>query len=165
MVKQIPISRGFYALVDDADYDAVIAAGPWHVNPGGRTVYAQRNTVNDGRKTTQSMHRFLVDAETVDHVDGDGLNNQRSNLRAASRAGNAHNRKVRRDSTSGFKGVHRNGPSGLPWRAQICVAGKKKHLGLYATPAAAAAAYDEAARKHYGEFARLNFPDEGEQAA
>lgn len=158
-MQEIPLSRGYVALVDDADYDRVMAAGPWHANPGVRTVYAQRNRRSEGGGwTSQSLHSFLTGWPRVDHENGNGLDNRRSNLRPATVAQNAANRPMNANNTAGFKGVMRNSSRGLPWRAQIRAAGKRYHLGLFATPEVAARAYDEAARKLHGDFARLNFP-------
>lgn len=159
-VVRVPLSRGYTALVDAADYDRVTAAGPWHAHPGQRTTYAQHNVRRaEGGWTSESMHAFLTDFPLVDHVNGNGLDNRRANLRPATSGGNAANRPVRRDSRSGFKGVFPN-PIGRPWRAQICVNGHKRHLGLYDTAEDAARAYDAAASEAWGEFARLNFPKE-----
>lgn len=159
MTREVPLSRGLVALVDDEDYARVAAAGPWHVNPGRRTIYAQRNTRRaDGGKTTQSMHRFIADVAAVDHVNGNGLDNRRANLRAATSAQNAANRPRRVDSKSPFKGVLINNDRGRPWRAQIHHDGRKRHLGCFDTAEEAARAYDVAALGAWGEFARLNFP-------
>jgi len=98
----------------------------------------------------------------VDHINGNGLDNRRSNLRIATSQQNNRNRKICNLNTSGFKGVRldRN-----KWRADIRIDGKRKNLGRFVNPEAAAAAYDEAARKYFGEFATLNFPKSGEQSA
>lgn len=157
-MREIPLSRGHVALVDDADFDLVVAGGPWHAHPGYRTVYGQRN-VPGRRGRTQSLHAFLTGWPFVDHVNGDGRDNQRHNLRPSNYALNAANRPTRSDSRSGFKGVFPN-PSGRPWRAQISVNGSKRHLGVFATAAEAARAYDQAALDAWGEHARLNYPKE-----
>jgi hypothetical protein len=160
-VKEISLSRGYFALVDDDDYERVMAAGPWHACPRGRTAYGQHNVRCDTARgwTTQGLHQFITDWSYVDHENGNGLDNQRSNLRQSTAAQNSHNRRTRIDSTSGFKGVFKQaGCMSKPWRAQIALSGKKKHLGMYATPEEAARAYDAAAAELFGEFARLNFP-------
>ncbi len=112
------------------------------------------------------MHRAILGvtdpAIEVDHRSGDGLNNRRGNLREATRAQNSRNLGLPRNSTSGFKGVSftrsKGQPLAKPWQASINVNWKGYHLGYFATAAAAARAYDAAARVHFGEFARLNFP-------
>jgi hypothetical protein len=158
---EIPISRGLVALVDEVDAAAVIAAGPWHACPRGRTIYVQRAFRRpDGRNTTQQLHTFLTGWSFVDHVNGDGLDNQRSNLRPATHAQNSANARLQARSTSGFKGVHRGPIRGKAWRAQIHAAGKKHHLGTFDDPEEAARAYDAAAVELFGEFARTNFPPE-----
>lgn len=147
----------YTVLVDACDLDRVLAAGPWHVTPRPfhNAVYALRHVYVDGKRTTQRLHRFLFDAGglQVDHINGDGLDNRRCNLRAASSAQNMRNRGNRRDNTSGFKGVCWHKQS-AKWIAQIGHGGTQKRLGNYASPELAHAAYCEAAAKLYGEFAR-----------
>lgn len=106
------------------------------------------------------MHGFLTGWPRVDHINGDGLDNRRSNLREANAAQNAANAGLRSDSVSGFKGVYPNTAGGLPWKAEIRANGKRRYLGIFGDPATAARAYDAAAREAFGEFARLNFPQE-----
>lgn len=159
-MQRVPLSRGLFALVDDADYARVIAAGPWHVRPNGPRAYAQRRMLRTGvRQTTQSLHTFLTGWPLVDHINGDGLDNQRHNLRQATGTQNNANARRRADNRSGFKGVSRR-PDRRSWHARIQADRKLRHLGDYATPEAAARAYDAAARELFGEFARLNFPME-----
>ena len=163
MTREIPLSRGYVAIVDDEDYERVMAAGPWHLKARKQWVYAQHNVRRpEGGWRTEMLHIFLTGLPRVDHINGNGLDNTRANLRGANASQNAANARRRRDSTSGFKGVHRNKARGLPWRAQIHTNGKKHHLGLFESPEVAARAYDAAAIKLFGEFARLNFP-QGEQ--
>lgn len=154
-MRQIPLSRGQYAIVDDADYKAVRAAGPWYAKPCWSGFYAMRT--RGGR--TVYLHRFLAgeDAATVDHINGNGLDNRRGNLRSATVSENSRNRPAKRGNASGFKGVSRHRSK---WKATIAVAGRNIHLGTYADPAHAARVYDAAAREHYGEFAVFNFPKE-----
>lgn len=155
MVMEIPLSRGQVALVDDADYPAVMAEGKWFaLSNGAKTFYAARNappTKPNGKRRTLTLHHFLTGWDYVDHVNGDGLDNRRSNLRWATHAQNMANQDRRSTNQSGFKGVH---PKKRRWAARI----QNRYLGTYATPEDAAHAYDEAAIETWGEFARLNFP-------
>lgn len=156
---RIPLTRGYSAVVDTADADRVVAAGPWCAAPNGRTVYAHRRVVrSNGIATTEGMHAFLTGVDRTDHVNGDGLDNRRSNLRRATHGQNMANKVRYRNNTSGFKGVSRrqNGR----WFAQIQCQGNHRHLGYFATAEEAARAYDAAAVEAFGEFARLNFPQE-----
>ena len=98
------------------------------------------------------------------HVCGNPSCVRPDHLRLASHAENTRYRRNHRNNTSGFRGVsfHRAGDK---WQAQIRVDGRLTHIGYFATAEDAARAYDDAARKHYGEFARLNFPRPGEASA
>lgn len=159
MSAEIPLSKGFVAIVDDEDFERVMAAGPWHLKARDQWVYAQHNVRRpEGGWRTEMLHIFLTGLPRVDHINGNGLDNRQANLRGANASQNAANARRRRDSTSGFKGVHRHRSRGLPWRAQIATGGKKYHLGLFESPEAAARAYDTKARELFGEFAHLNFP-------
>jgi len=147
----------YTVLVDDADYERVMAAGPWHVLAlkGSKPLYVQRNVRGDGKKMHQTLHRFLLDAGDldVDHINGDGLDNRRSNLRVATRSENLRNKGPQRSNTSGFKGVSW-AKRARKWESQIRVDGKRRHLGYHPTPEAAHAAYCRAARELHGDFAR-----------
>lgn len=91
----------------------------------------------------------------LDHVDGNGINNRLENLREATPSQNAHNARKSRRNTSGFKGVSRHKQTGS-WQANIALEGKQYFLGLFDTAKAASEAYDAAAEKMHGEFARTN---------
>jgi len=164
MTKLIPLTKGLFATIDDGDY-TWLAQWKWCViTTGSRKQYAGRRSQN----VLILMHRFITNAPgglDVDHKDGDGLNNQRHNLRIATRRQNSSNQHAQLvDKTSRFKGVNRDKQTSK-WRASIRVNGKLRYLGIFADEADAASAYDAAARKHFGEFARLNFPTETEQSA
>lgn len=155
MTREIPLPKGFVALVDDEDYERVASAGPWHRRRHGHTTYAQRDIVlPDGRRSTQQMHNFITGVRGLDHANGDGLDNRRCNLRLADQSRNAANNRRRSDNTSGYRGVVREGKR---WRAQIGIGGGvKRYLGAFDSPEEAAAAFNAAATELWGEFARLN---------
>jgi hypothetical protein len=159
-VKTIPLTQGQVALVDDADYEW-LSAFNWYAwrRPGG-TFYALRK-VRDPRGgwTNLRMHRaILPDGPETDHRNRNSLDNQRHNLRPATRSQNMANIGRPKTSTSGFKGVGWHKASGK-WAAHICVEQHQHHLGLFSDAEAAARAYDKAAIESFGEFACLNFPD------
>jgi hypothetical protein len=154
---EIPLTRGLVALVDDADFDLVVVAGKWCAKPDHHTFYARRTPQRDGKQRTVLMHTFITGWGFVDHRNGDGLDNRRSNLRPADNAKNQMNQAMRSNNTSGFKGVSRHR---LKWRAEITLGGTRIGLGSFATPQEAARAYDAAAVELFGEYARPNFPQE-----
>jgi hypothetical protein len=103
------------------------------------------------------LHRAILNAPVgleVDHINGDGLDNRRSNLRLATREGNQRNRAARRDNTSGLKGVSLHVSTGK-WQARIRTGGEQVYLGVFTTPEAAHEAYAEAAIRLHGKFARI----------
>lgn len=151
--------------IDPQDADLVHAHN-WYVAKDGHTFYvirAAQSETTKGRQTTQRLHRVILGRmlgreplkdEFCDHIDGDGLNNRRSNLRIATNGENQRNRRVNENNTSGYKGAtfHKRDNK---WRARIEVDGKQIHLGLFATREEAYAVYCEAATRLYGEFARF----------
>jgi HNH endonuclease len=149
----IDLTNGRATVVSAEDFD-LVSRWSWFASKGSHTWYAVRK---EGSREV-AMHRVIMgvtDPEIhVDHIDGNGLNNQRSNLRIATRAQNQHNRGLSRNNKSGRKGVHRH--TGGRWRAGIRVNRRQIDLGLFDDLEAAAAAYDAAALEYYGEFARTN---------
>jgi hypothetical protein len=154
--------RGGSVLLSLCDYDTV-ARLHWHAiaDKFGNS-YARAHVPGSGKRgKTILMHRLIMGAgrgQIVDHQDGNGLNNSRENLRLCTTAENIRNQKPHRTGkhSSKLKGVTPTGRG--TWRAQIMANYKKKNLGVFPTPEAAALAYDEAAAELHGEFARLNFP-------
>jgi hypothetical protein len=148
---EIPLTRGYVTRIDAADM-AVADGRKWHSH-----VVSHRNSVYactkiNGRHTL--LHKLLADWAEVDHADGDGLNNCRSNLRDGTGLGkNKPNRGMQSNNTSGFKGVYCRGSK---WIALIKVNRKMICLGTYGTPEEAASAYDHAAVSHFGEYAKTN---------
>lgn len=158
--KWIPLTHGEFALIDEEDW-ARLLEFTWHLTSYG---YAGRHALRElgespDRKTRVfKMHRELLDIPQcmqVDHINGNRLDNRKSNLRAATNAQNNQNKRSPRNNRSGYKGVswckERN-----KWAAQIQVNGRQKNLGRFDNVEDAIRAYDEAARKLHGEFALTN---------
>lgn len=157
-MKRIPLSRGRYALVDDEDFERLVTFR-WHCDSYG---YAKRSIHIGNRKHRNvAMHREILgitDSDIlVDHMNGDRVDNRRSNLRLSTKSTNGCNRNKTRANTSGYKGVTKhNQCKSDRWIAQIRVNNRNRYLGLFTTPELAAAAYNRAAVTHFGEFAKLN---------
>jgi len=167
-MAEVELTQGKVALVDDEDLEW-LSQWKWHAHQGGGTFYAARHTPRDpktGEQSTVYMHRVVLDAELgtqVDHINANGLDNQRANLRLCSNAQNHMNQR-KRYGTSQWKGVSWQ-KQHAKWRADIKLNGKKIHLGYSNDEADAARAYDDRARVLFGQYARLNFPRKGEQSA
>lgn len=165
-LKEIPLTRGQVAVVDDVDFERVMARS-WYYRPPqnrSRSAYAYSGGQH-GEPHNIALHRFILgvtdSATHVDHIDGNGLNNTRGNLRVCSRQQNTRNVPTHKDNQSGFKGVSFDKPKSR-WSARICLNYRQRFLGAFRLPEDAARAYDKAAREHFGEFARLNFPTEAQ---
>lgn len=149
MPTLIPLSRGMFATVDDADAEWL---GQWKWS----TLATKSGKFYAMRGPGILMHRLITQAPKgmdVDHwPDADGLNNQRGNLRVATRCGNSQNRKMHRNNSTGYKGVSRQGRKFI---AQICASRTPTYLGTFDTAEEAYAAYVAAALELHGDFARL----------
>lgn len=163
-MKQIPLTQGQVALVDDEDFESLSQhkwSARWHKRTKG--FYALRNSKTvAGKKHTILMHREILglqrgDKLVVDHINHDTLDNRRKNLRACTSKDNSRNMRPRPNRSTGYKGVHWSN-SHKKWRAQINVDRKVTMIGDFTTPEDAARAYDAYAVKAFGEFAYLNFP-------
>ena len=156
-MKQIPLTKGKIALVDDEDYEEVSAYNWYaHYCPfGGGTWYAYYGGTSHGERIRLKMHRMIMNAPDdtlIDHVDHDGLNNQKSNLRLCSKTENGQNRKGPTiTNPTGYRGVSVRQHT-KRFMARICVNGKSIYLGYYNTPSEAHSAFEEAARKYFGDF-------------
>lgn len=159
MTRTITLTQGKFAQCDDADYESLMRYEWFAVEIRGDW-YAARKAKAGEQPATIYMHRQIMgesEKPLIDHIDRNGLNNQRANLRFATRAQNMMNTARQSRNTSGYRGVVWCKRLGK-WRAQIGVNYRKIMLGTHSTKRAAAEAYDEAARELFGEFAVLNFP-------
>jgi hypothetical protein len=157
--RRIPLTQGKFAIVDPEDYN-ILSQYKWQAQRSARNIYARRVVREDSKRTLILMHREILkmaDDLVVDHINHNGLDNRRSNLRPATKKQNGWNKRSKLHS-SRFKGVGWNKRT-KKWRATICYKGKKISLGLYGDENEAAKAYDEAAKKYRGEFAALNFSE------
>jgi len=158
--KVIKLTQNKWVMVDAEDYDE-LSKYKWALIRGTTGVmYAQRHPWDKKTKkqNIERMHRTIMKAkkgQEIDHVNGNGLDNRKSNLRFCTQSQNCSN-SGSRGGTSRFKGVSFN-KRDKNWKAYIMANSKNKNLGYFKLEEDAARAYDEAAKKHHGEFAWCNF--------
>jgi hypothetical protein len=150
-MRKIKLTKNKYTLVDDADFSH-LNQSKWHVNAYNYAV--KKNSF--GRNVY--LHRILLGVPKeilIDHINGNSLDNRKQNLRLCTKIQNCQNQKIRSDNTSGFKGVYKP-LNRNTWCANITHSKKRIHLGVFKTKEEAAHAYNKAALKYHGEFARVN---------
>jgi len=161
-MKRIPLTQGKFALVDDEDYD-FLSKLKWNTNrkPDGTcyAVYGRRAKTKTPHLKMHIQitkhHNTHIEGMFVDHINGNGLDNRKSNLRVCTPRQNSYNAKISKNNKSGFKGVswfRRD----KKWRAYIAVGGSQIHLGYFINKTEAALAYNKAAEKYFGKFAKTN---------
>lgn len=159
-MKLIPLTQGYFVKVDDDDFD-FLSQWKWHVHMDkklGGTFYAKRKIWENKVSKDIRMHRVITNAPKeldVDHMDGDGLNNQKSNLRVCTKSENQRNQRPQKGTSSQYKGVQK---SGKKWEAKIHVDNKVAWYKSFENEIEAAIARDKKAIELHGTFARLNFP-------
>lgn len=161
--RRIPLTMGKFAIVDPDDFDR-LNIYKWHASKNAGIFYARRNLYpkRKGKPGSIPMHRQIMKAPAgfvIDHINYNGLDNRKANLRLANHSQNVcHRRKLNKSSYSRYKGIYFNKRI-RKWRVQISVNRKFKQIGYFKDELEAAKAYDAAAQKYHGEFAALNFPD------
>lgn len=168
--RRIYLGEGIWTILEQEDYYR-LRNYKWVAHAsgkGGVNLYAIRHKLVSPRKTKMVyMHREImkpVDERFVDHRNCDSLDNRKSNLRFATRSENMLNRRKKKNTSSQYICVNFYKPS-KKWDCRITHKGKRIKIGRFETEIEAARAYDEAAKKYYGEFARLNFPEKEESKA
>lgn len=161
-MKEIELTHGYKTIVDDEDYE-MLNQYHWCANIDKRRPEkcgSKIRVIGSVEGKTYLMHRYLTGADKtdteVDHINGNSLDNRRSNLRIVTRQQNTFNRPMRGDSGNPYKGIKQFGNR---WYARIKINGKTIHLGSHPSMEEAANAYNNAAKKYFGEFARLNVID------
>lgn len=154
---EIKLTQGKIALIDDDDYNRVKNYS-WCAHNEGSNWYAVTSIKNGNKHSTMRMHRLIMNAKPnkiMDHINGNGLDNRKENLRFCTHRENSRNKKAIIGRTSIYKGVSLRKSTGK-FEAYININLKRKHLGFFIDEIQAAKAYNKAAKKHYGKFAKLN---------
>ena len=154
MPSFIELTQGFITLVDDEDYDNLNNYN-WYYSHG----YATRMSKEPNRKIIH-MHRVIKNTPPgmeTDHINNNGLDNRKCNLRICTRIENIHNSKIRKDNTSGYRGVTFHKATNK-WMSRVQNLKNRIILGYFDTAKEAALEYDKKAKEFHGEFAKLNFP-------
>ena len=161
MAKEIHLTQGQVTTVDDWWYDE-LSQHKWqaHYDPKMRSFYAVRTSYIDGKKVI-IMHSVIAGTPKgmyTDHINHDTLDNREENLRVCTCSQNQMNSKTRENNTTGYRGAYKKKNINR-WYALIQVRKQPIYLGSYLTIEEAARAYDEAAKRLHGEYAKLNFPE------
>jgi hypothetical protein len=154
-MRKLQLTQGFEAIVDDDDYDFLIQY-TWSVFRNKTQVYAQTGSYIKGKQRIILMH-WLVRGKFSDHINGDGLDNRKENLRLVTHQQNCWNSRKKKNTRFKYKGItkERNGRFG----AKLSYNKVSIRLGTFDSILEAALAYDKGAKKYFGEFACLNFPE------
>jgi hypothetical protein len=164
-MKEIKLTMGQVALVDDEDFDRVNAF-KWCVKKfirSGKVYYYGERAIKseNGKQKHQYIHQFIIGTPEkgleIDHIDGNKLNNQKINLRVVTHQQNMMNKRKLTKGFSIYKGVYLD-KRNQKWNVKICINWERIHLGTFTNEEDAGRAYDIGAIKYYGEYARLNFP-------
>jgi hypothetical protein len=161
--RKIPLTQGQFAIVDEDDFEK-LAGYKWFAAKNGRNFYAERTVKRkDGRRgqVNIQMHRKILNAPKgvlVDHINHNGLDNRRVNLRVVTAGQNSWNVRKRRGCSSEYKGVHLQKRDGK-WLSNIIYRGERFYLGCFDDEQSAARAYDDKAKQLFKDYAVLNFPD------
>jgi hypothetical protein len=154
---KIKLTQGKTALISYMDF-IMLSSFHWTANKIGRKFYAKSSVKIHGKWSTVYMHSLIMgkrEGLEIDHINHDGLDNRRSNLRFVTRSQNSLNNRLRITSTSKYKGVSFDKRYGK-WMARFYFKGIKHYLGLHSTAEKAAKAYNDCAKIVAGEFANLN---------
>ncbi|HDZ37293.1 MAG TPA: hypothetical protein ENH62_03230 [Marinobacter sp.] len=154
-MKEVVLTQGKVALVDDADFERV-AAFKWYARQEKRRPHCWYATRSNGKNKTTYLHRFILDAPKgldVDHKDWDGLNCQRANLRLATHSQNNMNRAIKAHNQTGFTGIDVHYRRPKPYRGRVQIKKKRIYTKSFSTLEEAVTARAELVRKFYGEFA------------
>lgn len=164
MSMEIKLSGGHVVIFDADDSELVGKIGWCHASSRGKRGYAVGHVrLGVGKYRKILMHRLIMSAapgQMVDHINGNGLDNRKENLRLCSSQQNSFNSNRHSDNSSGFRGVSWH-VKDKKWYARISINKKCVYIGEFSTKEEAAKAYDAAAIKNHGQFARTNFPKEG----
>ena len=157
MAKEIQLTQGKVAIIDDEDFE-YLNQFKWHTVENCNNFYAKTSMKNNRGKKI-SMHRLLTKNINTkmhtDHINGNGLDNRKINLRICTHSENLRNRKKNVNNKSGYKGVSLD-KNLNKFRCKLYMNGKAIHIGYFINPKDAARAYNDAALKYHGEFAHLN---------
>lgn len=157
---EIKLTRGMVALVDESNFEKV-STFKWIAQRSGNKFYvARRTSRKDGHKMIL-LHRYLMGvlkdkSILIDHKNGNTLDNRISNLRKCTCSQNLANSKIKSSNNIGIKGVGKTGNKKMPFRARICVLGKRLNLGVFSDKISAGKAYEIASKKYFKEFSRTN---------